>query len=132
MVAAILALASSLSWGLSDFLAGIKTRELAVIWVLLVSQATGLALVTFAAVAWGEPLPGLHAIGWAAVLGGTAGLGAGAVAPPFGTRRTPVSGVPLAGPDDDGSLLWPRRMVTPPCWAWADCAAVNAASTRRG
>ena len=77
------------------------------------------------------PVPSL--IGWVAVAGGTAGFGAGAaVDPPLGTRRTPVSGVPLAGPEDDGSLLWPRRMVTPPCWAWADCAAVSAASTRRG
>jgi drug/metabolite transporter (DMT)-like permease len=69
MTAIALALGASLAWGLSDFLAGIKTRELAVIWVLLVSQATGLALVTFAAVAWGEPLPSLHAIGWAAGAG---------------------------------------------------------------
>ena len=46
MTAIALALGASLAWGLSDFLAGVKTRELAVIWVLLVSQATGLALVT--------------------------------------------------------------------------------------
>ena len=37
--------------------------------MLLVSQATGLALVTFAAVVSGEPLPSLHAIGWAAGAG---------------------------------------------------------------
>jgi hypothetical protein len=35
--------------GCSDFLAGLKTRGLAVLWVLLVSQATGLALVLVAA-----------------------------------------------------------------------------------
>jgi hypothetical protein len=46
MVAIALALAASLAWGASDFLAGVKTRELAVVWVLLVSQATGLVLVT--------------------------------------------------------------------------------------
>ena len=69
MTAIALALGASLAWGLSDFLAGVKTRELAVIWVLLVSQATGLALVTFAAVVSGEPLPSLHAIGWAAGAG---------------------------------------------------------------
>ena len=69
MTAIALALGASLAWGLSDFLAGVKTRELAVIWVLLVSQATGLALVTFAAVASGEPLPSLDAIGWAAGAG---------------------------------------------------------------
>jgi drug/metabolite transporter (DMT)-like permease len=69
MAAIALALGASLAWGASDFLAGIKSRELAVIWVLLVSQATGLALVTVAALAAGEPLPGLHAIGWATAAG---------------------------------------------------------------
>ena len=66
MTAIALALGASLALGLSDFLAGVQTRELAVVWVLLVSQATGLVLVIVAAVAWGEPLPDLHAIGWAA------------------------------------------------------------------
>ena len=69
MTAIALALGASLAWGLSDFLAGVQTRELAVVWVLLVSQATGLVLVIVAAVAWGEPLPDLHAIGWAAGAG---------------------------------------------------------------
>jgi drug/metabolite transporter (DMT)-like permease len=69
MTAIALALGASLAWGLSDFLAGIKTRELAVIWVLLVSQATGLVLVSFAAIVWGEPLPSLHAAALAAGAG---------------------------------------------------------------
>jgi uncharacterized membrane protein len=69
-VAAIaLALAASLAWGCSDFLAGLKTRELAVVWVLLVSQATGLVLIVGAALAWGEPLPGGDAALWAAGAG---------------------------------------------------------------
>ena len=45
MVPVALALGASLAWGASDFLAGLKTRRLAVLWVLLVSQATGLVLV---------------------------------------------------------------------------------------
>jgi drug/metabolite transporter (DMT)-like permease len=69
MAAIALALGASLAWGASDFLAGIKSRELAVIWVLLVSQATGLVLVTVAALAAGEPLPSLHAMSWAAAAG---------------------------------------------------------------
>lgn len=69
MVAIALALAASLAWGCSDFLAGIKTRELAVVWVLLVSQATGLVLATAAALAGGEPLPGGDAVLWAAGAG---------------------------------------------------------------
>jgi drug/metabolite transporter (DMT)-like permease len=69
MTAIALALGASLAWGLSDFLAGVKTRELAVVWVLLVSQTTGLVLVAFAAVLSGDPLPSLHAAGWAAAAG---------------------------------------------------------------
>ncbi len=49
MAAVVLALGASIAWGCSDFLAGLKTRGLAVLWVLLVSQATGLALVLVAA-----------------------------------------------------------------------------------
>jgi uncharacterized membrane protein len=69
MAAIVLALAASLAWGASDFLAGLKTRELAVVWVLLVSQATGLILVTVGAIASGDPLPGGEAVLWAAGAG---------------------------------------------------------------
>src|SRR4051812_4659450 len=65
VVAIALALGASLAWGLSDFVAGIKSRELAVVWVLLVSQSTGLVLVTIAALIAGEPFPSTHAILWA-------------------------------------------------------------------
>ncbi len=61
MAAVALALGASIAWGCSDFLAGVKTKRLAVLWVLLVSQATGLGLVLVAAIAAGEPLPGAHA-----------------------------------------------------------------------
>jgi drug/metabolite transporter (DMT)-like permease len=60
MVSVALALGASLAWGASDFLAGLKTRRLALLWVLLVSQATGLVLVGIAALASGTPLPGGH------------------------------------------------------------------------
>jgi drug/metabolite transporter (DMT)-like permease len=70
MVSVALALGASLAWGASDFLAGLNARRLAVLWVLLVSQATGLTLVLAAALASGAPLPG----GQAALLAGGAGL----------------------------------------------------------
>jgi drug/metabolite transporter (DMT)-like permease len=70
MVPVALALGASLAWGASDFLAGLKTRRLAVVWVLLVSQATGLVLVGVAALLSGAPLPG----GDAALLATGAGL----------------------------------------------------------
>jgi drug/metabolite transporter (DMT)-like permease len=69
MAAVALALGASLAWGCSDFLAGLKSREVSVLWVLLVSQGTGLVLMTAVAGASGEPLPGLEAAGWAAAAG---------------------------------------------------------------
>ena len=61
MIAIALALGASIAWGCSDFLAGLKTRRLAVLWVLLVSQATGLVLVLAAALISGHALPSGHA-----------------------------------------------------------------------
>jgi drug/metabolite transporter (DMT)-like permease len=54
-----LALGASIAWGCSDFLAGLKTRRLAVLWVLLVSQGTGLVLVLFAALGFGTFFVGM-------------------------------------------------------------------------
>src|SRR5215207_2708594 len=54
MLAAVLALASSLSWGLSDFLGGFQSRRHPLLSVLVLSQ--GLALVVLAvAIAAGAP-----------------------------------------------------------------------------
>ena len=61
MVPVALALGASIAWGCSDFLAGLKTRRLAVLWVLVVSQGTGLALVLVAALVSAHALPGGHA-----------------------------------------------------------------------
>ena len=60
MVPVALALGASLAWGASDFLAGLKTRRLALLWVLFISQATGLVLVGIAAIVSGTALPGGH------------------------------------------------------------------------
>src|SRR4051812_36310773 len=64
-----LALAACLAWGCSDFLAGLKSRQLAVLWVLLVSQGSGLLLVLVAAGASGDSLPGATGIVWAVAAG---------------------------------------------------------------
>lgn len=69
MAAVALALGASLAWGCSDFLAGLKARRVAVLWVLLVSQVTGLVLVASVALAAGLPLPGGNAALWAAGAG---------------------------------------------------------------
>jgi drug/metabolite transporter (DMT)-like permease len=69
MAAVALALAASLAWGSSDFLAGLKSRNIAVLSVLVVSQGAGLVLVAVAAVAWGGGLPDAHFALWAAAAG---------------------------------------------------------------
>lgn len=55
MLALTLAVAASVAWGSADFLAGVGCRRTAVLTVLLVSQAFGLALVLPAALALGGP-----------------------------------------------------------------------------
>src|SRR5829696_4213876 len=54
MVAALLALASSVSWGLSDYLGGVQSRRNALLAVLVLSQGVALALLV-GAVAAGAP-----------------------------------------------------------------------------
>jgi drug/metabolite transporter (DMT)-like permease len=78
VTAVALALAASLSWGISDFVAGLKSRGLSVAAVLVVSQPAGLVLVAvLVAVRGGEPPDAEHAL-YAALAGvvGILGLGA--------------------------------------------------------
>ena len=78
MLAVALALACSLAWGFSDFIGGLKSRTLAVLTVMLVSQATGLVAIAAIVAARGEEPPdgrfALYAV--LASLGGAVGLSA--------------------------------------------------------
>src|SRR4051812_48059110 len=99
-----LALAASLAWGCSDFLAGVQSRRGQVFGLLVFSRTTGFALMLPLAIASGEPLPAGGAVAGAAAAGvfGLVGLGCfyramaigdvGLVAPISGT----ASVVPLA------------------------------------
>src|SRR5581483_6531045 len=78
MAAVLLALAASASWGVSDFLGGVKARSLDVLAVLAVSQPAGLVLLGVIVGAHGGwPGWGWWAL-WAALggLGGAIGIGA--------------------------------------------------------
>jgi drug/metabolite transporter (DMT)-like permease len=79
LAAVLLALAASASWGVSDFLGGLKSRQVSVLTVLAVSQPVGLVpLGLILAVRWDSPPDGL-AVVWA-ILGGLAGvIGLGAM-----------------------------------------------------
>jgi drug/metabolite transporter (DMT)-like permease len=76
LAAVLLALAASASWGVSDFLGGLKTRSLSALMVLAVSQPVGLVLLgAILAARWQPPPHGLWSL-WATLagLGGAVGL----------------------------------------------------------
>ena len=77
MLAIALALGASLSWGLGDFVGGLKSRSLHVLTVLVVSQVVGLAAALVWVVASGDGFPGSSATAWAAAAGvsGCVGIG---------------------------------------------------------
>ncbi|HEY7691075.1 MAG TPA: DMT family transporter [Gaiellaceae bacterium] len=74
----LLALAASASWGVSDFLGGLKTRTVPLLRVLAISQPAGLVLLgAIVLIRWQAPPHGL-AILWAVLagFGGAIGIGA--------------------------------------------------------
>lgn len=72
MIAIALALAASLSWGIADFGGGIGARRVQIVWVLVVSQAAGLALVGVLALATLPHPPSGRELAWG-VFGGVMG-----------------------------------------------------------
>ena len=77
-MAALLALGGALCWGVGDFLGGLASRRLAVITVLAVSQAIGLAGLLLWVLVAGDAFPGITQLLPAAAAGiaGLVGLGA--------------------------------------------------------
>ena len=69
MLAISLALAASLAWGLADFIAGLKSRRVALLAVSVVSQAAGLAAVAAFAAGWAPAPPGAGHAGLASLAG---------------------------------------------------------------
>lgn len=78
MVAVALGLAASVSWGLADFIGGLKARTLDLLAVLVVSQGLALVLLALAlALSGGDPPPvGAVAAAGAAGAAGVCGLAA--------------------------------------------------------
>ena len=77
MLAIALALGASLSWGLGDFVGGLKSRTLHVLTVLVLSQVVGLAAALTWVVASGDGVPGWSATAWAAAAGASGCVGIG-------------------------------------------------------
>ena len=78
MAAIALGFASAVVWGAADFLGGLKSRQVALFGVMLLSQAAGLAPLLIAAAVRGEPPPGAEILPWCALgaAAGTVGLAA--------------------------------------------------------
>jgi drug/metabolite transporter (DMT)-like permease len=58
MLAVSLALGACTAWGAADFFGGLKSRTVALLWVMVLSQSAGLALVGVMVAARAEPPPG--------------------------------------------------------------------------
>ena len=73
MLAVALALGASLSWGVADFLGGLKSRQLALLAVVAISQACGLVVIGAAVAIRGEGPPAAEYVVYG-VLSGFAGM----------------------------------------------------------
>lgn len=70
MIAIAYSLAAALSWGVADFAAGLKSRKLGVLTVLLWVEAGGLMTILVVIAATGEPLPDRRTLLFAILAGG--------------------------------------------------------------
>jgi drug/metabolite transporter (DMT)-like permease len=78
-MAAVLALAGALGWGVGDFFGGLAARRLAVLTVLAASQAVGLIGILAWALLSRDPFPGMTELAPAAAGGIVAMIGLGAL-----------------------------------------------------
>jgi drug/metabolite transporter (DMT)-like permease len=78
VLSVVLALAASVSWGVSDFLGGLNSRYLAVASVMLISQTVGLVMLLPLALLHGWPAFDAQSYGYAMAgsAAGLAGIGA--------------------------------------------------------
>jgi drug/metabolite transporter (DMT)-like permease len=78
VIAILLALGASLTWGFADFGAGVGARRLPVFVVAAIMQCAGLIVAGVALLVWHHAAPSWHQVGWAVFAGivGVAGLGA--------------------------------------------------------
>jgi drug/metabolite transporter (DMT)-like permease len=71
----LLAIGSSLSWGVADFSGGMAARRVPAITVVVASHLLGLGLVVAIAVAEGSAVPAAAEFGWGAASGVVGGIG---------------------------------------------------------
>lgn len=96
MLAPLAGLASALTYGAGDFLAGVASRRASVALVALGSQLVGLALLPLLALALGETMPDARGWAWAFVAGLSAFVGIGALYAALSMGRMGVA-APITG-----------------------------------
>lgn len=79
MLAIVLALGSSLVYGVSDFLGGLKSKSLPLLWVLLISQGSALVVLALIVLGSGEGPPSSAYVGYAALAGLSEAVGVAAL-----------------------------------------------------
>jgi drug/metabolite transporter (DMT)-like permease len=79
VLAIALALGSSLVYGVSDFLGGLKSKSLPLLWVLLISQGSALVLLALIVPTSGESPPSGEYLGYAALAGLSEAVGVAAL-----------------------------------------------------
>jgi drug/metabolite transporter (DMT)-like permease len=125
-VASLLALGGALSWGVGDFLGGLAARRAAVLTVLAISQAIGLAGVLLWVWLASDPFPGVSEL-LPAALAGVAGLiGLGAL-----YRGLAVGAMGIVAPISAASPIVPlavdaARGVVPAALQWLGVVLVLA------
>ncbi len=75
MLAVALSLASSLSWGFSDFIGGLQSRKYHVLAVVLLSQTAGLIVALVVLSVWQDSAMSAGELGLAAAAGACGGIG---------------------------------------------------------
>lgn len=125
-MASLLALGGALSWGVGDFLGGLAARRAAVLTVLAISQAIGLAGVLLWVWLASDPFPGVSEL-LPAALAGVAGLiGLGAL-----YRGLAVGAMGIVAPISAASPIVPlavdaARGVVPAALQWLGVVLVLA------
>jgi drug/metabolite transporter (DMT)-like permease len=79
VLAIVLALGSSLLYGVSDFLGGLKSKSLPLLWVLLISQGSAFVVLVLVVLVWGEGPPSGEFLAYAALAGLSEAVGVAAL-----------------------------------------------------
>lgn len=125
-MAALLALSGALLWGIGDFLGGLAARRLAVLAVLAISQAVGLAGVALWVWLANDPFPGVSELLPAAAAGVASLIGLGAL-----YRGLAIGAMGIVAPISAAAPVVPlavdaARGTTPGALQWLGIALVLA------